>query len=248
MVKVAVGVSAQARLLRGPRRRADGDRPGDQERVPQARAEVPPRPQPRRQGRRGAVQGGRRGVRGARRRATSARPTTGSATPASARAARGGPGFDPTIFADFNDIFGGLGDLFGFGDVFGGAAAPRRRRSAAPICATTSRSPSRRPFGGAETTIQIPREETCDDLQGQRRCGGKRRRRRAASAAGTGQLRYQQGFFTVARTCGMCRGTGRVISQAVHELPGRRARRARAEAHREDSRGHRDRPAPAAVR
>ena len=29
-------------------------------------------------------------------------------------------GFDPTIFADFNDIFGGLGDRFGFGDLFGG--------------------------------------------------------------------------------------------------------------------------------
>src|SRR5687767_5558445 len=27
-----------------------------------------------------------------------------------------GAGFDPTIFADFNDIFGNLGDIFGFGD------------------------------------------------------------------------------------------------------------------------------------
>ena len=33
-------------------------------------------------------------------------------------------GFDPTIFADFGDILGGLGDIFGFGDLFGGA---RRR-------------------------------------------------------------------------------------------------------------------------
>src|SRR6185437_8531197 len=31
-----------------------------------------------------------------------------------------GAGFDPTIFADFNDILGGLGDIFGFGDLFGG--------------------------------------------------------------------------------------------------------------------------------
>ncbi len=35
-------------------------------------------------------------------------------------AAPGGPGFDPTIFADFSDIFAGLGDMFGFGDLFGG--------------------------------------------------------------------------------------------------------------------------------
>src|SRR5262249_18842685 len=30
---------------------------------------------------------------------------------------------------------------------------------------------------------------------------------------GHGQLRYQQGFFTVARTCGQCRGTGRVVTK-----------------------------------
>src|SRR5206468_4969385 len=28
---------------------------------------------------------------------------------------------------------------------------------------------------------------------------------------GAGQVRYQQGFFSVARTCGTCRGTGHVI-------------------------------------
>ena len=32
-------------------------------------------------------------------------------------------GFDPTIFADFGDILGGLGDLFGFGG-FGGGRRP----------------------------------------------------------------------------------------------------------------------------
>src|SRR5436190_15444609 len=36
----------------------------------------------------------------------------------------GAGGFDPNAFAGFEDIFGNLGDLFGFGDVFGG----RRRR------------------------------------------------------------------------------------------------------------------------
>ena len=48
-------------------------------------------------------------------------------------------GFDPTIFADFGDI---LGDFFGFGDLFG-----RRRAAlgAAPTCATTSSSRSKRP-------------------------------------------------------------------------------------------------------
>src|SRR4029453_15558949 len=30
---------------------------------------------------------------------------------------------------------------------------------------------------------------------------------------GRGQQRFQQGFFTVARTCGRCRGTGRIVSK-----------------------------------
>ena len=47
--------------------------------------------------------------------------------------AQGFGGFDPTVFNDFQDIFG---DLFGFGDMFGGrAAAVARARNAAPICA-----------------------------------------------------------------------------------------------------------------
>jgi len=33
----------------------------------------------------------------------------------------GGANVDPTIFADFSDIFAGLGDVFGFGDIFGAA-------------------------------------------------------------------------------------------------------------------------------
>jgi molecular chaperone DnaJ len=33
-------------------------------------------------------------------------------------------GFDPSVFTGFEDILGGLGDIFGFGDVLGGG---RRR-------------------------------------------------------------------------------------------------------------------------
>src|SRR5690606_5569483 len=37
---------------------------------------------------------------------------------------QGGVGFDPSAFTGFEDIFAGLGDIFGFGDFFGGS---RRR-------------------------------------------------------------------------------------------------------------------------
>src|SRR5512134_4073917 len=31
----------------------------------------------------------------------------------------GACGFDPSVFSDFGDVLGGLGDSFGFGDLFG---------------------------------------------------------------------------------------------------------------------------------
>jgi molecular chaperone DnaJ len=126
----------------------------------------------------------------------------------------GGPGaggFDPTIFADFNDILGGLGDLFGFGDVFGGG----RRRGGAQRGADLRYDLEiafEEAFQGAETTIQIPREETCDTCKGSGAAAGSGPEV-CRQCGGSGQLRYQQGFFTVARTCGLCRGTGRVISK-----------------------------------
>ena len=38
----------------------------------------------------------------------------------------GGPQFDPSTFADFGDLFGGIGDVFGLGDIFGGGGGRRR--------------------------------------------------------------------------------------------------------------------------
>ena len=126
-----------------------------------------------------------------------------------ARAARAA--WTPTIFADFQDIFGGLGDIFGFGDVFGGG-----RRRGGPQRGADLRYDLEIAFEqaarGAETTIQIPRQESCETCSGSGAAPGT-----SASTCpqcrGTGQLRYQQGFFTVARTCGQCRGVGKVISK-----------------------------------
>jgi molecular chaperone DnaJ len=124
--------------------------------------------------------------------------------------AAGGPaGFDPTIFADFSDILGGLGDLFGFGDVFGGA-----RRRGGPARGADLRFDLEIAFEesarGAETTIQIPRDEACDACKGSGAAPGTAPET-CSRCRGQGQLRYQQGFFTVARPCDQCRGAGRII-------------------------------------
>jgi molecular chaperone DnaJ len=126
-------------------------------------------------------------------------------------ATSGAGGFDPTIFAEFDDIFGSLGDIFGLGGVFGGG-----RRRGGPQRGSDLRYDLDISFEqsatGTETTIQIPRNETCSTCSGSGAAPGSSPTS-CPQCRGTGQLRYQQGFFTVARTCGQCRGSGRVITK-----------------------------------
>jgi molecular chaperone DnaJ len=120
-------------------------------------------------------------------------------------------GFDPTVFTGFEDILGGLGDVFGFGDVFGGG-----RRRGGPQRGSDLRYDLEISFAeaakGTETAIQIPRQETCETCKGTGAAEGSKPTT-CTQCHGRGQLRYQQGFFTVARTCGLCRGTGSVIAK-----------------------------------
>ncbi|HSL22311.1 MAG TPA: molecular chaperone DnaJ [Vicinamibacterales bacterium] len=127
-------------------------------------------------------------------------------------AAAGPGGFDPTIFADFGDIFGNLGDIFGFGDLFGGGARRRggpQRGSDLRYDLEISFEESAR---GSETTVQIPREETCETCRGSGAAPGTSPQT-CSQCSGRGQVRYQQGFLTIARPCTVCRGTGRMITR-----------------------------------
>ena len=129
----------------------------------------------------------------------------------------GAGGFDPTIFAEFDDIFGSLGDIFGFGGAFGG------RRRNAPQRGVDLRYDLEITFdqaaSGTETTIQIPRLETCETCHGSGAAPGSAPVT-CPQCRGSGQLRYQQGFFTLARTCGQCRGTGRIVSKPCNTCRG----------------------------
>ena len=119
-------------------------------------------------------------------------------------------GFDPTVFTGFEDILGGLGDIFGIGEMFGG-----QRRRGGPQRGADLRYDLEISFDesakGVETTIQIPRNETCETCHGSGAAPGSKPQT-CPQCQGRGQLRYQQGFFTVARTCGQCRGSGTIIS------------------------------------
>jgi molecular chaperone DnaJ len=131
--------------------------------------------------------------------------------------AAGPGGFDPTIFAEFDDIFGSIGDIFGLGGMFGGRRRGGPQRGADlryDLDITFEQSAS-----GMETTVQIPRQETCQTCSGSGAAPGTSPTT-CPQCRGTGQLRYQQGFFTVARTCGQCRGIGRIISKPCQTCHG----------------------------
>ncbi len=122
----------------------------------------------------------------------------------------GGQGFDPTVFTGFEDILGGLGDIFGFGDVFGGG-----RRRSGPQRGSDLRYDLEITFAqsakGTETSVQIPRHETCATCTGTGAAPGTTASQ-CSPCRGAGQIRFQQGFFTMARTCTTCHGTGRVVT------------------------------------
>lgn len=119
-------------------------------------------------------------------------------------AGAGGAGFDPTIFADFSDI---LGDLFGFGGGRrggGGGGAARGADLRYDLTLTFEEAAF-----GVEKTLRVPRLETCPTCSGSGSKSGKSST--CSACGGRGQVRYSQGFFTVARTCPQCNGEGRVV-------------------------------------
>ncbi len=62
---------------------------------------------------------------------------------------------------------------------------------------------------GVEPKLQIPRHETCETCEGSGREPGTMPET-CGSCRGQGQVRFSQGFLTVARPCPTCRGQGRI--------------------------------------
>lgn len=125
----------------------------------------------------------------------------------------GSQGFDPSQFSGFEDIFGGLGDIFGFGG--SRRSGPQRGADLRYDLEIKFEQAAK----GVETNIQIPRQETCETCKGNGAAPGSTPTT-CPQCRGAGQLRYQQGFFTVARTCGQCRGSGKVISKPCQTCKG----------------------------
>jgi molecular chaperone DnaJ len=129
-------------------------------------------------------------------------------------------GFNSTVFEDFEDILGNFfGFNFGFGDLFGGsrrarAQDPRGRDLALELEVTLEESAA-----GVDKEIALTRAESCAACAGSGMKAGARREA-CPSCGGRGQVRHQQGFFTVARTCSHCGGSGEIITEPCAECRG----------------------------
>jgi molecular chaperone DnaJ len=121
--------------------------------------------------------------------------------------------------------FGGqdVGDIFGdiFGEMFnmGGARKGSRVQRGRDLRYDMSLEFEEAAFG-AEKEITIRREEVCSDCEGSGAAKGKQPAT-CPQCKGAGQMRFQQGFFSVARTCPRCSGTGSVITDPCRACGGR---------------------------
>jgi molecular chaperone DnaJ len=122
----------------------------------------------------------------------------------------GGPGFGGSPFAGGVDI----GDLFGdlFGEMFsvGGQQRGGRQQQRGDDLRFDLAIDFEAAVFGTETEVKIRRRETCDTCHGTGSASGKGPKV-CAQCQGRGQVRFQQGFFAVARACPACGGSGHVI-------------------------------------
>jgi molecular chaperone DnaJ len=134
-----------------------------------------------------------------------------------------GRGFDPgginsSIFEEFQDI---LGDLFGIDDPFAGGR--RRGRGSRGQRGADLRYDLSMSFedaaAGATTKIRLTRQEACEACRGTGAKAGTGMST-CKTCGGRGQLAYQQGFFSITRTCPACQGVGQVIKEACPSCRG----------------------------
>ncbi|MGB7070586.1 MAG: molecular chaperone DnaJ [Pyrinomonadaceae bacterium] len=125
-----------------------------------------------------------------------------------------GFGFDPG-FSNIEDIF----DMFGFGDMFGGRSGRRTTVQRGSDLRYDLEISLEDAAAGKDEKLRIPRLERCDDCNGSGAETGSKPET-CIACAGSGQTRYQQGFFSVMRTCSNCEGKGQVIKSPCTECRG----------------------------
>ncbi len=117
---------------------------------------------------------------------------------------------------------GGFGDIFGdlFGEVFGGSGGRRRSsgRAGESLRYNLEIEFDEAVFG-TQAKIKIPRHKTCDVCNGSGVEAGSEPEV-CPTCKGHGQVRFQQGFFSVSQACSTCRGEGTIIKNPCKQCAG----------------------------
>jgi len=114
----------------------------------------------------------------------------------------------------FEDLFGDI-----FGDIFGGGGGRRgggRRGDDLRYNLTIEFNEA---AFGLETKIQIPRHQPCETCHGSGARPGTAPQT-CQTCSGHGQVRFQQGFFSLTRPCPYCGGEGKRITDPCTECHG----------------------------
>src|SRR3984893_16934916 len=127
-----------------------------------------------------------------------------------------GFGFDASTF-DLSDLFG---EIFGFS----GGGAPRSTGGSDLMC--RMEIAFRDAAFGIEAPLVVSRLEPCHTCEGSGAQAGTRAKT-CPVCGGSGRQRFSQGFLTVARPCGNCRGEGRGIEKPCSDCRGGERRRPR---------------------
>ena len=118
----------------------------------------------------------------------------------------------------------GFGDIFGdvFGDIFGGG---RRGGGGAQVFRGADlgyelKLDLEKAVTGDTVTIDVPTQVSCDTCDGS---GAKKGTDpvTCSTCSGVGQVRMQQGFFSIQQTCPTCKGAGTTIADPCTSCHGR---------------------------
>ena len=136
----------------------------------------------------------------------------------------GHAGVDPAAGGQGGQGFGGFSDAFGdiFEGIFGGGGGRGRggsnvyRGSDLRYNLEITLEQAAR---GYETKIRIPAIEACETCRG---TGAKvgTTPKACTTCGGNGQVRVQQGFFSIQQTCPKCHGGGKIISDPCKSCDG----------------------------
>jgi molecular chaperone DnaJ len=115
----------------------------------------------------------------------------------------------------FSDIFGDV-----FGDIFGGGRRGRSQVFRGADLRYDLELTLEQAVAGDSINIDVPTQVECEPCKGSGAAPGTEPTP-CTTCSGVGQVRVQQGFFSIQQTCPACRGSGTVIQTPCSNCSGR---------------------------